>query len=114
MTPKGERTFAVQHGESKLSGMKEGMPITGQLNEAGRTKHARGDPYSKVPPHPLHLSHSSYGFEHAAYPLQSGVPHANSRFGITRKISETGLIQERRRGCLSFQPDLPNISHAME
>ena len=35
MTPKGERTFAVQHGESKLSGVKEGMPITGQLNEAG-------------------------------------------------------------------------------
>jgi len=35
MTPGGERTFAVQHGESKLSGMKEGMPITIELNEAG-------------------------------------------------------------------------------
>lgn len=35
MTPEGERTFAVQHGESKLSGMKDGMPITIELNEAG-------------------------------------------------------------------------------
>ncbi len=35
MTPEGERTFAVQHGESKLSGMKEGMPVTVELNEAG-------------------------------------------------------------------------------
>lgn len=35
ITPEGERTFAVQHGESKLSGMKEGMPITIELNEAG-------------------------------------------------------------------------------
>ena len=35
MTPEGERTFAVQHGESKLSGMKEGTPITIELNEAG-------------------------------------------------------------------------------
>ncbi|MGE0469993.1 MAG: hypothetical protein AB7L09_13590 [Nitrospira sp.] len=35
ITPEGERTFAVQHGESKLSGMKEGMPIAIELNEAG-------------------------------------------------------------------------------
>jgi hypothetical protein len=35
MTPEGERTFAVQHGDSKLSGMKEGAPITIELNEAG-------------------------------------------------------------------------------
>ena len=35
MTPEGERTFAVQHGDSKLSGMKEGTPITIELNEAG-------------------------------------------------------------------------------
>jgi hypothetical protein len=35
MTPEGERTFAVQHGESRLSGMKEGTPITVELNEAG-------------------------------------------------------------------------------
>lgn len=34
-TPEGERTFAVQHGESKLSGMTEGTPITVELNEAG-------------------------------------------------------------------------------
>ena len=36
MTPEGERTFAVLHGESKLSGMKEGTPITIELNEAGK------------------------------------------------------------------------------
>jgi TusA-related sulfurtransferase len=35
MTPEGERTFAVQHGESKLAGMKEGAQITIELNEAG-------------------------------------------------------------------------------
>jgi uncharacterized protein YacL (UPF0231 family) len=35
MTPEGERTYAVQHGESKLSGMKEGTPVTVELNEAG-------------------------------------------------------------------------------
>jgi len=35
MTPEGERTFAVQHGETILSGMKEGTPITIELNEAG-------------------------------------------------------------------------------
>ena len=35
MMPEGERTFAVQHGESKLSRMKEGTPITVELNEAG-------------------------------------------------------------------------------
>jgi hypothetical protein len=35
MTPEGERTFSVQHGETKLSGMKEGTPITIELNEAG-------------------------------------------------------------------------------
>lgn len=35
MTPEGERTFVVQHGESKLSGMKEGTLITVELNEAG-------------------------------------------------------------------------------
>ncbi|MDH5739890.1 MAG: hypothetical protein OEY77_06150 [Nitrospira sp.] len=35
VTPEGERTFAVQHGDSKLSGMKEGTPITIELNEAG-------------------------------------------------------------------------------
>jgi len=36
MTPEGEQTFPVQHGESKLSGMKEGTPITIELNEAGK------------------------------------------------------------------------------
>ena len=35
MTPEGERTFAVQHGETTLSGMKEGTAITIELNEAG-------------------------------------------------------------------------------
>jgi uncharacterized protein YacL (UPF0231 family) len=35
MTPEGKRTFAVQHGDSKLSGMKEGTPITIELNETG-------------------------------------------------------------------------------
>jgi cell envelope opacity-associated protein A len=35
MTPEGERTFTIQHGENKLSGMKEGTPITIELNEAG-------------------------------------------------------------------------------
>ena len=35
MTPEGEQTFGVQHGESTLSGMKEGTPITIELNEAG-------------------------------------------------------------------------------
>jgi uncharacterized protein YacL (UPF0231 family) len=35
MTVEGERTFSVQHGETKLSGMKEGTPITIELNEAG-------------------------------------------------------------------------------
>ena len=35
MTPEGEQTFAVQHGESKLSGMKDGTSITIELNEAG-------------------------------------------------------------------------------
>lgn len=35
MTPEGARTFAVQHGDSKLSGMKEGTSITVELNEAG-------------------------------------------------------------------------------
>ena len=35
MTPEGERTFAVQHGDSKLSGMMEGTSITVELNEAG-------------------------------------------------------------------------------
>lgn len=35
MTPEGERTFSVQHGETKLSGMKEGTSITIELNEAG-------------------------------------------------------------------------------
>lgn len=35
MTPEGERTFAVQHGDSKLSGVKEGTSITIELNEAG-------------------------------------------------------------------------------
>ena len=35
MTPEGERTFSVQHGETKLSGMKEGTPIIIELNEAG-------------------------------------------------------------------------------
>lgn len=34
MTPEGERTFTVQHGDSKLSGMKEGTLITIELNEA--------------------------------------------------------------------------------
>jgi hypothetical protein len=36
ITPEGERTFAVQHGESKLSGIKEGTHITIELNEAGK------------------------------------------------------------------------------
>ena len=35
MTPEGEWTYAVQHGESKLSGLKEGTPIIVELNEAG-------------------------------------------------------------------------------
>jgi hypothetical protein len=35
MMPEGERTVAVQHGETKLSGMKEGTSITIELNEAG-------------------------------------------------------------------------------
>ena len=35
MTPEGERTFAVQHGDRKLSGIKEGTSITVELNEAG-------------------------------------------------------------------------------
>lgn len=35
MTPQGERTFSVQHGGTKLSGMKEGTSITIELNEAG-------------------------------------------------------------------------------
>lgn len=35
MTPEGERTFSVQHGETTLSGMKEGTSITIELNEAG-------------------------------------------------------------------------------
>lgn len=34
-TPEGERTFSVQHGETKLSGMKGGTLITIELNEAG-------------------------------------------------------------------------------
>lgn len=36
MTPEGEQTFTVQHGESTLSGMKDGTPITIELNEAGQ------------------------------------------------------------------------------
>jgi uncharacterized protein YacL (UPF0231 family) len=36
MTQEGERSFPVQHGESKLSGMLEGTLITVELNEAGR------------------------------------------------------------------------------
>lgn len=36
MTPEGERSFPVQHGESRLSGMPEGTLITVELNEAGR------------------------------------------------------------------------------
>jgi uncharacterized protein YacL (UPF0231 family) len=35
MTPEGERSFPVQHGESKLSTIEEGTPITVELNEAG-------------------------------------------------------------------------------
>lgn len=35
MTPEGERSFPVQHGESKLSTIEEGAPITVELNEAG-------------------------------------------------------------------------------
>jgi hypothetical protein len=35
MTLGGTRAFSVQHGESKLSGMKEGTPIIVELNEAG-------------------------------------------------------------------------------
>ena len=35
MTPEGKRIFTVQHGDSKLSGMKEGTPITIELNETG-------------------------------------------------------------------------------
>ncbi|MDK2744120.1 MAG: hypothetical protein H8K03_05090 [Nitrospira sp.] len=42
-TPEGERTFAVQHGETKLSGMKEGTPITIELNEAGNVIEIRKD-----------------------------------------------------------------------
>lgn len=35
ITPEGVWSYSVQHGESKLSGMKEGTPITVELNEAG-------------------------------------------------------------------------------
>ena len=35
MAPEGARSFSVQYGESKLSGMKGGTPITVELNEAG-------------------------------------------------------------------------------
>ena len=35
MTPEGERSFPVQHGESTLSTIAEGTPITVELNEAG-------------------------------------------------------------------------------
>lgn len=35
MTPEGERSYPVQHGESKLSTIEEGTPITVELNEAG-------------------------------------------------------------------------------
>lgn len=35
MTPEGERTFLVQHGDTTLSGMKEGTIITIELNEIG-------------------------------------------------------------------------------
>ena len=35
MTPEGERSFPVQHGESKLTTIEEGTPITVELNEAG-------------------------------------------------------------------------------
>jgi hypothetical protein len=35
MTLQGTRSFSVPHGESTLSGMKEGTPITLELNEAG-------------------------------------------------------------------------------
>lgn len=35
MTPEGERSFPVQHGESKLSTIEEGTPIAVELNEAG-------------------------------------------------------------------------------
>ncbi len=34
-TPEGEKTFAVQKGRSRLSGVEEGAPISVELNEAG-------------------------------------------------------------------------------
>lgn len=36
MTPEGERSYPVQHGESTLSMIEEGAPITVELNEAGK------------------------------------------------------------------------------
>lgn len=35
MTSEGAQSFSVQHGESKLSGMKEGTAMTVELNETG-------------------------------------------------------------------------------
>ena len=35
MTPERNRSYSVQHGESTFSGMKEGTPITMDLNEGG-------------------------------------------------------------------------------
>ena len=35
-TPEGDKTFAVEKGRSQLSGMKEGTPISVELNEAGK------------------------------------------------------------------------------
>lgn len=35
-TPDGDKTFAVEKGRSQLSGIKEGTPISVELNEAGK------------------------------------------------------------------------------
>ena len=35
MTPEGERSFPVQEGESTLSTIEAGTPITVELNKAG-------------------------------------------------------------------------------
>ena len=38
-------------------------------------------------------SHSFHGFEHAAHPLQNGIPHADSRFDRMMRTYEAGLIR---------------------
>jgi hypothetical protein len=36
MTPEGERDFPVERGRSRLSLIEEGLPITVEVNEAGK------------------------------------------------------------------------------